>query len=497
MGIMIIELVASRIISKYFGNSLYTWTGIIGIVLGGITLGNFLGGKFADRYPVKKAAPVLLISASALTILLLVLDLIIDAAMTGLTFSNPALMLIAAIAVISLLFFLPSTALGTISPVMAKYALERSAKVGSTVGNIYASGAAGSIIGTFLSGFVLVPLLGIRTVVFVVAAVIALLSLLVNPPKRLFAGWLVLLSLLFFLFTLAKPGGVLASASSGGSVFRTDSMYSHIEVQDREDDRRVLVMDGLIHNMYDRSDPDILLYEYERIFRLLTDRIIEERAESGGIRTLTLGGGALTFPSYLERHYPESEHHVVEIDPEVVRIAHEYFDIPKDSALNIHVLDARQFVGNADINDKFDIIYLDVFNSYSIPYHLTTAEFSERLASLLTDDGMLLVNLIDVFSIGRFLGAYAVTIETVFPHYKVFVDENFSREDRSTFVLAASETPISVRELEYESGERFLPIDVGEIEDLIKRTNSRPLTDNHAPVENLIAPVFLEAVSSD
>jgi spermidine synthase len=249
--------------------------------------------------------------------------------------------------------------------------------------------------------------------------------------------------------------------------------------------------------MYDRSDPDILLYEYERIFRLLTDRIIEERAESGGIRTLTLGGGALTFPSYLERHYPESEHHVVEIDPEVVRIAHEYFDIPKDSALNIHVLDARQFVGNADINDKFDIIYLDVFNSYSIPYHLTTAEFSERLASLLTDDGMLLVNLIDVFSIGRFLGAYAVTIETVFPHYKVFVDENFSREDRSTFVLAASETPISVRELEYESGERFLPIDVGEIEDLIKRTNSRPLTDNHAPVENLIAPVFLEAVSSD
>ncbi len=497
MGIMIIELVASRIISKYFGNSLYTWTGIIGIVLGGITLGNYLGGKFADRYPVKKTAPVLLLIASVLTILLLLLDLIIDAAMTGVTFSNPALMLIAAIGVISLLFFLPSTALGTISPVMAKYALERSAKVGSTVGNIYASGAAGSIIGTFLSGFVLVPFLGIRTVVFVVAAVIALISLLVNPPKRLFAGWLVLLSFLFFLFTAAGPAGVSASVSNNETVFRTDSMYSHIEVQDRDGEQRVLIMDGLIHNMYDRSDPDILLYEYERIFKKLTERFIKEQRESGGIRTLTLGGGALTFPSYLERHYPESEHHVVEIDPEVVRIAHEYFDIPRYSALNIHILDARQFVGNADVREKFDIIYLDVFNSYSIPYHLTTAEFTGRLESLLAADGMLAVNLIDVFSIGKFLGAYAATIETVFPYYKVFVDEDFSRENRSTFVLAAADKPILITELEYESGERFLPIERNEIEGLIERTKSRPLTDNHAPVENLIAPVFLEALRND
>ncbi|MFW5769182.1 MAG: fused MFS/spermidine synthase, partial [Spirochaetota bacterium] len=423
-------------------------------------------------------------------------------AMAGVSFQRPVVMILAAVGVIALLFFLPSTALGTISPVMAKYALVQSEKIGSTVGNIYASSAAGSIVGTFLSGFVLVPFLGIRTVVFVVAAVIALLSLLIRTPKKIVAGWMGMLAVLFFLSTAAPAWGLLGR--SDGAVFRTDSMYSHIVVTDEADETRSLVMDGLVHNMYDPDNPDRLLYEYERIFESATNTLAARTAvgsaadTDGQLRTLTLGGGALTFPSYLERHYPKGEHHVVEIDPEVVETAFGYFDIPRDSDLEIHVMDARQYVLNTVGREEFDIIYLDVFNSYSIPYHLTTVEFTENLKRLLSDDGVLLVNLIDIFEIGKFLGAYAATAEELFAHTAVYADEEFFESGRSTFVLAATPGPADLGDLGLgpllsEEGERFVPISEERIDALKERNRSRPLTDNHAPVENLIAPVFLEA----
>ena len=172
MGIMIIELLASRIVSKYFGNSLFTWTAVIGIVLGGISLGNFLGGKLADRFEAKSVSSVLLLSASALTFLILVLDLILGLILKkpGTSPSITSGMILRSLIAIFFLFFLPSSALGTISPVMAKYALTHSErKIGKTVGSIYAVSAIGSIIGTFLSGYVLIPLLGVKTIVFAIS----------------------------------------------------------------------------------------------------------------------------------------------------------------------------------------------------------------------------------------------------------------------------------------------------------------------------------------
>ncbi len=496
MGIMIIELLASRIISKYFGNSLYTWTGIIGIVLGGITLGNYVGGKIADRRPAVKAAPVLLFIASGLTLFLLVLDLLLGFAMQDIVFESTFVMVGAAVAVIGVLFFLPATALGTISPVMAKYALEQSDKVGTTVGGIYASGAGGSILGTFLSGFVLVPLLGIRTVVFIVAAMIALLTLFIRTPKRRALGaWMAGLAVLFFFSVIGPDRGLLAFEESSFLIYETDSMYSHIKVEDyKEDNERVLVMDGLVHNMHDLSDPDHLLYEYERIYELATQKMVSSRFPGGEFTTLTLGGGAFTFPSYLERHYPEGEHHVVEIDPEVVRIAHDYFDLPGDTALKIHVQDARQFVRNTAGKMEFDIIYLDVFNSFSIPYHLTTREFTEMLHELLAPEGIVLVNLIDIFSIGKFIGAYTATVRDVFPRCWVYAEEDFDEDSRSTFVLAAAKENEGLGTLVYDHAEKFFALDEAKMNSPIERNRSSPLTDDHSPVENLMSPVFLDAI---
>jgi predicted membrane-bound spermidine synthase len=518
MGVMIIELVASRLVSKYFGNSLYTWTGIIGVVLGGISLGNYLGGRLADRFPPRRIISLLLLAASLLTFLILVLDLLLYRVLDRGAFAGvTAAMLARSVALIVVLFFLPAAALGTISPVMAKYALESSRRVGNTVGSIYAMSAIGSIVGTFLAGFVLIPLLGVTTIVALIGGLMALLALLMGPFRAVAALWVCALGLATALLYTPGRGVVLYATDRDESrlLFSSDSLYSHIEVREvyRQGRReRVLIQDGLIHNRWDPGDPDRLLYEYERIFDAVTEaRAAAMGPATGRLTTLTLGGGGCVYPMILQRRYPRSWNEVVEIDPEVLEVARAYFGLDPASGLKLVAADARNYVhslaapGRAsdpqgagsrpDGAGRYRLIYIDAFNSFSVPYHLTTREFSSMVARLLDEDGVLLANCIDVFAEGSFLNAYLNTLRRVFPFVAVYHDPNYSPDIRSTFVLAAGFQPLEQERLYDSSG-----VLVGEkipeesLAELRRRRGEVELTDNFAPVENLIAPVFLRSV---
>ena len=315
--------------------------------------------------------------------------------------------------VTGVLFFLPAASLGTISPVMAKYALSQSDRMGGTVGTIYALSSVGSILGTFLSGYVLIPLLGVRAIVFVVALVIPLLGVWVSRTTSflkgtsLGVGWTAAILLGTFLWGIAPAEGKGKNPESReeGVLYMRDSPYSHITVKNTEKGtKRILIMDGLIHNMHDLTNPDNLLYEYERIFLALTETFLRDPNRS--TKTLTLGGGAMTFPSYLARNFRQARHTVVEIDPKVVEVAYRYFEVPRTEILHIHTVDARLFVqGRQRIEAPWEVIYLDAFNSFSIPYHLTTREFTQGMEKLLHPEGILLANAIDIPRYGRFLGA--------------------------------------------------------------------------------------------
>jgi spermidine synthase len=285
------------------------------------------------------------------------------------------------------------------------------------------------------------------------------------------------------------------NASPPGTLHAAYSAYSYIEVRDKaaaEGTERVLVMDGLIHNRYDPTRPDTLLYEYERIFASLT--ALHARSAEQPLRTLTMGGGAFLFPVYLERHFPGS-HEVVEIDPEVVRIARRYFDLPLDSTLGINVADARAFVNWAQGRRTYDIAYIDAFNSYSVPGHLTTREFTRSVRSLLAPDGLLVCNLIDIFSVGRFLGAYLRTVRSVFPEVAVYETPGAFRELRQTFVIVGAAGGLPSELPAYRgNGVVAQRMSDSDLADLDRRTGSALLTDDHAPVDNLMAPVFLGAV---
>jgi spermidine synthase len=495
MGVMIVELAASRLVAKYLGSSLFTWTSVIGIVLGGISLGNWLGGRLSDRFPPRRLAPFLLLACSVLTFLIVPLDLAL-ARLTNVpgTDEFTAGMLARSVLLIVVLFFLPCTAMGTISPAMAKYALDEERGVGRTVGGMYAAGSLGSIAGTFLAGYVLIPGLGLTLNIIVVASVLALLSFAMGGRRLIAGAWIVVLA------ALAVSGAPQALARSlierGGSgrriLLAADTPYSYIQVADTAGDagpERDLRLDALLHSRHDLADPDRLLYEYEMIYESLTREVSPSS-------TLTLGGGGFSLPGLLERRMPAARHTVVEIDPGVVEAAHGFFGLPRDTRIRIAVADARAWVSSAAARgESFDIVYCDAFNAFSVPAHLTTREFLRTVSALLAPGGVYLVNCIDVFDSGLFLNAFLNTLGSVFPEVSVYETPGTAAGSRATFVVAAGQRRVGSEVLHgLDGGVVGRRIPAERLAGLRRRNGDMILTDDRAPVENLMAPVFLRAV---
>ena len=170
--IMVLELTASRLLAHMIGQSLYTWTGVIGVVLAGITIGNYVGGYLSDRYDHLKLLAVLFFSAAITTAASLQIDGWMANVRRPESWGWPLWVLI----VVAVIFLLPAIVLGAISPVVASLALSRSRRVGFTVGNVYAWAALGSIVGTFLAGFVLIDHVGTRQIVLSTAAALLMMA---------------------------------------------------------------------------------------------------------------------------------------------------------------------------------------------------------------------------------------------------------------------------------------------------------------------------------
>ena len=205
--IMVLELTASRLIAKHVGSSLYTWTSVIGVVLAGITVGNYLGGFLADRIRPAKLLCWLFFIASVLSFSILWLDNITTTWVRPVDMDWPMWVLW----VVFCMFILPSVALGTISPVVAALALSSNTKTGITVGNIYAWGAFGSIVGTFLTGFYLIDVFGTRMIIAMTSGTLAIIGVIVASGHVVFRSS-VLFGWLQFIFFLGMAASVDADA---------------------------------------------------------------------------------------------------------------------------------------------------------------------------------------------------------------------------------------------------------------------------------------------
>ncbi len=485
---LVLELVAGRVLAPYVGVSLYTWTSVIGVVLAGITIGNYLGGILADRRPRRTTLGALLLAGGAASLAVLVLAAVVaPAPLGGLPLMLRILLLATAI------FFVPSAILGMISPVVVRLSLDDLSRAGHTVGKIYACSALGSILGTFATGFVLIALFGTRAIILGVGVVLVLLAIacgdLWRPAWRPAAIALVLALAIFGL----SARGLLASPCNVA-----ESSYYCIQYRDGEYGGypvRQLILDHLIHSHSDLHDPTHLAYDYERVYAAVTAAVAARRqaAGAGPIRALPIGGGGYTYPRYLAATYPGATIGVAEIDPAVTRAAYDYMGLAPDSPVVSYNGDARLVVDDlVAAGRQYDLVFGDAFNDLSIPYHLTTREFAEKLGRLVAPGGVYLANVIDDPTDGEFMRAYTMTLNTVFPSVAVLTGQSSAElQGLATYVLAASPQPLDTAALD-RPADRVRVVPPDRVAAWLAAGRPLVLTDDYVPVDNLLAPMFVE-----
>ena len=491
---LVIEMVAGRILAPFVGVSIYTWTSIIGVILAGISIGAYIGGKLVDRFPFRKTLGWLLLLSGIAALTIIPLTNLV----ASYRFNLPLMIRIFIVTMV--IFFLPGCILGTISPVVVRLTLKNLDSAGNVIGKIYAVSTLGAIIGTFATGFLLISWMGTRSIILTMGIILIMAAL--------FSGALFKTRKAIAVFVIiAAPciWGVYAFAFKiplrENTYFYKESDYYTIKLMtttssDQKTSLKAMVLDNLIHSYVCLEDPLHIEYEYERIY---SDVLKWKFKKDENFKSLTIGGGGYTFPRYMEVVYPKAQIDVVEIDPEVTNIVYKHLGLSADTRIKSFNTDGRWFVMNC--KEKYDLIFTDAYNDLSIPYHLTTKEFVAQLKSILNPDGLIMSNIIDNFQVGAFLPSYIRTLREVFGPKNVYllsVSPNFENTRISTFIVIAGNGNLDIKDfdahvksnLRGNSTSVIVPDHL--MDEFMTKRSAITILDDYAPVDNLIAPIFEE-----
>ncbi len=365
---MAVEMSASRLLAPYFGDSLFIWANLIGLILIYLSGGYWIGGRIADRWPQARLLYALTLSASAANAIVpFVAKPIMGVAIRGVEQVSAGAFL-GSFGVTVLLFSLPVTILGTVAPFAIRLSMRKVESAGNISGGLYALSTIGSILGTFLPVFLLIPWIGTRDTMLAFAAVLAGIS-----AVGLGAG-----APLLILAALALPQGAIKP--SAASIYETESPYHFIQVVQQPDGSRELMLNEgwAVHSIY--KPGQIMTGGYWDYFSLAP--------WFGGSQTprraLCIGSAAGTVPGQLIHFYPDIHVDGIEIDPKVVDIGRRLFGM-NEANLTVYIGDGRPFLMTT--KNHYDLIAIDAFRQPYIPFYLTTREFFQAASGHLTPHG--------------------------------------------------------------------------------------------------------------
>ncbi len=494
---MSLEFAASRILIPVFGSSIYTWGSLIGVILTGLSLGYHIGGKLADKNPNFLKLCLVIFSAGLYIIFIPFIAPTLTSSFIQFVSDGQYASLLA----VFTLLIVPTFLLGIVSPYAIKLATRRLTELGNVSGNLYSLSTIGSIVGTFLTVFVLIPTFEINYIIFGLGVTLMVFSSLFGLARlpKILAVFVVVLLLFFPSVSLSSAGTIMVH--TGMLVYEKETLYSHLDVIDYGS-IRTLYLDGNIHSQMYKDKPEELVNTYTKYFHLgfLFNPNVKD--------VLFVGGGGFSGPKNFLSVYSDVRIDVVEIDPDVISAARDYFNLPVNndgSRLMIYNDDARNFLSKTE--KKYDLIILDAFSKNYVPFHLMTLEYFQLLDKKLTSDGVIISN-----SIGSMTGdrsdivrAVYKTISQIFPSVYVFPTENNSG-NLQNIMLAAMKTPTEyskdeLRQLasnndnnNHNSSTALADLDYLEhlYETELKTSDVPLLTDQFAPVEILINPVTNE-----
>lgn len=473
-AVLVLEILAVRMLAPYVGLTLETYTTIIGVVLAGIALGSWLGGRLADVVEPRRLLGPLLVLGGLLAMLTVPV-----VRLTGGAAAEAA----SSFALVGLLSFLPPGAvLSAVTPTAAKLQLADLGRAGAVVGRLSAWATAGALTGTFATGFLLVPNVPTRASVLGVGGALVVAGLVLS----------VRLGGLRRTGVAAGLAAALVLAGGGvavGSRCDAESAYFCAEVE-RDPDRptgRVLRLDGLRHSYVDLADPRHLEFPYVRWIGDLADVL---RAPGAPLRAVFAGGGGFTLPRYLLATRPGSRATVLEIDANLVGLVRARLGLRRSPALDVVIGDARVALRRQP-RGQADLVVGDAFGGLAVPWHLTTREFLGSVRDVLRADGVYALNLIDLEPL-RLARAEAATLLRAFAHVALVAEPAADGDPAGgNLVFLASSRPLPLPALRARL--RRLDGDAGAT--LLDRAavarfaaDAQPLSDDDAPADQLLTP---------
>jgi spermidine synthase len=400
---MALEIVGSRMLAPYFGNSIFVWGSLISVVLAALSLGYWLGGVVADRWPRFSVLAVLIAIPGVIIALLPFVYPGLNRAIAGGDVGSRLGPLVSCL----VLFMVPSVFLGTVSPFAVRLQASAVSSVGSTAGGLYAVSTAGSILGTLTTAFYLITVAGVANIVHGLGLTLLLVAagILMGRGRVAQAAIPVLCAAVLFS---GMVWHTRTRSAEAGLILEKDSFYNHIRLAE-DGNQRYMDFENLRQSAMLLQDPWELRLRYTRFLTLALTLQPEPK------RVLILGLGGGSFPKRLYRDLPNVIVDAVDIDPEVIAIAKQYFQVPEDSRLRLFAKDGRRFVQES--TDKYDLIFLDAYNSDTIPFHLATREFYEEINARLSPGGVVVSNIIGTLRgpQSRFFRAIHRTMSEVFP----------------------------------------------------------------------------------
>jgi len=496
-GGLVVEIVAGRLIAPYVGMSLYTWTAIIAVVLAGLSIGYWVGGRLAgsnvsDQSALSRLA-VALGLAGVTCLLALALLRVLAPLLAEVGFGPVASVLLLCTA----LFFLPSLFVGIVAPIVTKLAVDLSdGDPGPAIGRMYAVGTLGSIGGTLAAGYLFISWIGSTWTVVAVAATYVILALgCMITAKRDGAA----LPIVVLLFVLAGVTAVNFKTEAFRTACTVESNYFCIRVDDFSKisgrESALMALDNLVHSINDGADPSLLYSPYVHFVDEYTRRHFFKRSDGKSMSAFFIGGGGFTLPRSWAETMNEATLVVAEIDPVVTEVATQRMWLdPSHKSIEIHNADARTVLALQPAEPRFDVIFGDAFHDISVPAHLVSREFNQEIKKRLRTRGFYVINVVDQANHPRFLAAMVNTLERDFPMVEIWADEEdlaLFRSDpsaRVTYGVVALDgySPETRMTSLFGIDRRWRMIrGNGPLEDLIDE--AEPLTDDLAPVDRLLS----------
>jgi spermidine synthase len=501
-----LEVSGPRLMAPFFGTTQLIWAVQIGTTLLYLSLGYYIGGRLADRRPDARLLCILTtIAAVAAALIPFISHPILNFSVNAFSSFNSGDgtaavgYFIATLLGVVLLFAVPVTLLGMVSPFAIRLSVKRVGETGTNAGNLYALSTIGSLLGAFIPALVLIPAWGVRRTIIALALALLLASLWgLRPRTRIGSGAFAVLLALVIIVPALYNASLGPLKPQHGLIYEQETLYNYVQVtQDGQGTNYLVLNEGdAIHSIY---NPNRILYidrgwysDYLLAAPYLNDNY--QPSQTRKLAVVGLAGG--TIARQYNAAYKLDRIDGAELDPAIVSVARKYFGLTEPN-LHVYYGDGRTFI-NAT-KKTYDVVAVDAFQQPYMPFQLTTTEFYTDIHQHLGAQGVVVIKTGHCGPDHRLMDALVNTLYSS-GFASVYTEEMPGDAIDSNIIATVSKTSVDTlrANLAKEPSDSLIgtvaPYMLDAIQPAQAQKDGLVFTDDRAPVEQITDATILTCV---